>query len=186
MPMSAPPNPSDQYQNNGYGQQYGMASQVPPSAAAGFQSPPPGPDGAPPPAVIASPVPVAGAPPAAGHKSRRMYAAEQYAFGTAPVMGADPSVVQPPAAPYGQQQPVYGQQPQAPQQTSYGAESVAAPIPDAAGVHGQPAYGGFQPIGAQTDAGLSQQFSQMNIGAAPGSTQPIAVCILPSATSLMR
>ncbi|KAK9362105.1 hypothetical protein V1504DRAFT_490679 [Lipomyces starkeyi] len=164
--MSVPPTSDYFQQNNGYPPQpgapaYGIPSQAPPPPTGqGYpvQSPDTG---------VHAPAsePVAGSPvvtaETAGHKSRRQYAAEQYTFGTIPET-VDPVATQTAPAAYGQ--PAY---PGA--NTMYTPAGAPAVSPAAPGV--QPQYGGFQPIGAQADAGLSQQFSQMSIGGAAAPAQ---------------
>lgn len=127
------------------------------------------------------------APPATHGKKKRAYAGQAYEFGTganAALGGQQSGGVgypgsPPPAAggynsfPGAQPQPSYGM----PQQPQYGDPNLQTP--GIQPVYGQPAYGiqpgyeppqqGYQAPGVQ---GVSQQFSQMNIGAGPQSQQP--------------
>ncbi|KAK9375270.1 uncharacterized protein V1513DRAFT_42473 [Lipomyces chichibuensis] len=167
LPVMSVPQTSDYFQqNNGYPPQpgvpaYGIPSQAPPPPTGqGYpvQSPDTGvhaPGSEP---VSGSPVVTADT---TAHKSRRQYAAEQYTFGTIPAT-VDPVATQTAPAAYGQ--PAY---PGA--NTMYTPAGAPAVSPAAPGM--QPQYGGFQPIGAQADAGLSQQFSQMSVGAAAAPAQ---------------
>ncbi|KAK9456452.1 hypothetical protein V1511DRAFT_510261 [Dipodascopsis uninucleata] len=180
--MSVPPRP-EYYQNNGEYMQQPGAPQAQYGVPMGTPSPAGFPQDPSMQQAVGGGIPVMGAPapvqpmdaaggqpittPSAGHRSRRMYAAEQYSFGSA-VVTDSAQLPQQQQMPSVGGQAIYPGAPVQPTGMTY-TPSQEAPMPQTGGIPAPgPGQGGFQPIDAQADKGLSYQFGQMSLQGAGG------------------